>query len=118
MIISSIRISTREKDTHGILDILLSVKGPVEGKPGCLACWIYKDIQDCLKLNYVEVWHSEEGLRRHICSKNFNKILAAIDMSAEPPEIHFSETLPKNGMHFIEHALAIKSIEYQTSFGI
>ena len=118
MIISSIRISTRKKNNHEILDILLSVKGPVEGKPGCLACWIYEDVQDCLKLNYVEVWQNEEGLRRHIRSKNFNKILSAIDMSAEPPEIQFSETLPKNGMYFIEQALAIKSTEYQTSFGI
>ena len=118
MIISSIRILARENNYNEIIDILLSVKGPVEGKPGCMACWIYKDIQNRLKLNYVEVWQSEEGLRRHIRSKNFKKILAAIDMSNEPPEIQFSATMPKNGIHFIEQALTMKPDEYQTSFGI
>lgn len=118
MITSSIRITTSDSNKKDILEILLSVKGPTEGIPGCLGCCIYEDIQDRNCLNYSEIWQNKDALELHIRSKLYRNMLAAIDMSREHPDINFSLALANNGMGFIREALTRESKKYKIEFGI
>ena len=118
MIISSINILCEKDKKNDILEILSSVKGPTEGRAGCISCCIYEDIKDSNNVYYVEVWKNEEALRRHIHSKNYRNILAVIDMSCKRPDIKFSQIFAEDGISFIERSLIEKINRYPIECGI
>jgi len=105
MIISIIRIVTEPDKRDEILEILFSVKGPTEGKPGCISCRIYQDLENEHIIAYEEVWQNKENLYNHIRSDLYRSILAVLDMSNGPPEVKFSTISSTAGMEQIKIAL-------------
>jgi len=111
MIVSNIKILADPDNKNEILEILFSVKGPTEVKRGCLSCGIYQDIQNERIIAYEEVWESKESLYNHIRSAFYRSILAAVDMSSEPPEIKFNTVSNITGIELIKEALGHIDIE-------
>jgi quinol monooxygenase YgiN len=105
MILSIIKITAASNNKDDILDILFFVKGPAEGKHGCLSCGIYQDLQNEHIIFYEELWEGSENLYSHIRSDLYRNILAVMDMSSEPPEIKFSTVSSVAGMDLIKEAL-------------
>lgn len=111
MVISTTKIVTEPSDKEKILEILFSVKGPTEGKPGCIRCSIYLDLQNEHVIVYEEVWRSKEDLFYHIRSDLYRSILAVMDMSSEPPGVAFSTISSTTGMELIKSALGYFDME-------
>jgi quinol monooxygenase YgiN len=111
MIISTVTIKAGSEQKEQVLEILFSVKGRTEGEAGCLGCRISQDIQNDHLLIYEEVWQGEENLNQHIRSDLYPKILAAMDLSSEPPKVEFSTVSRTQGMELIKEALGYVDLE-------
>ena len=50
---------------------------------------------------YVERWGTREALQRHVRSDMYIRLLHAMDLASEPPEIFFYEVSGEKGMELI-----------------
>jgi quinol monooxygenase YgiN len=106
MIISTVRIASAGAKKKGeILAILFSVKGPTESKPQCISCRIYTEPRNEKIITYEEVWQNEESLYQHLRSPNYRNLLAAMDLSSEPPEVKFTTVSKTEGMEVMQRVL-------------
>jgi quinol monooxygenase YgiN len=105
MMICNVTIKAENRSREEVLEILSSVRGPVEGTPGCVRCRIYQDMQNNDLILYEEIWQEEEHLYQHIRSDLYLKILTAMDLSGEPPKVEFSVVSRTAGMELIREAL-------------
>ncbi len=85
-----------------VLDILASVEGPTRLKPGCLGCAVYEQHGDDRAILYLEQWRSQNDLQRHIQSALYLRVLSAMELAREAPEIGFHEVSQTMGMELIE----------------
>jgi len=117
MIIAAIRIFADSGNINEIIEVLSSVKGPTEGKSGCISCFIYKEVNNENRITYEERWENQEQLNNHICSDFYRKILAVIDMSSQPPAVKFSTVSSTAGMELIKTAFGYcdKSTDFLNS---
>ncbi|MEW6518654.1 MAG: antibiotic biosynthesis monooxygenase [Thermodesulfobacteriota bacterium] len=92
MIIAILKIIPLTEKRHEILDVLFSIKGPVQAEAECLACCILEEYGEEQNLFYVEKWRSLAGLERHIRSSSYARILEAMELSSQPPEVSFYKT--------------------------
>ena len=109
MIVGTLRILP-SPDRHGeVLEILRSIQGPVLAQPGCVACHVYEEHGPDDAIALVERWESEAALAAHICSKAYQHILSAIELSCGPPEVCFDFVSASEGMELIERSLSRRS---------
>ena len=69
------------------LQLLRSAVGMIESKPGCQTCSVAQDAADATRIHYNETWASEALFRRHALSEEFRRILIAMDMCREEPDV-------------------------------
>ena len=105
MIIATIQIFADSGNINEIIEVLSSVKGHTEGKPGCLSSLIHQEVSNENHIMYEERWENQEQLYKHIRSDLYRKILAVIDMSSQPPAVEFSTISSTAGMEMIEAAI-------------
>jgi len=105
MIISTVRIAVEAKKQEEILAILFSVKGPTESKSQCISCRIYTEPRNEKHITYEEVWQNEESFYQHLRSPQYRNLLAAMDLSNEPPEVKFVTVLKTEGMEVMQRVL-------------
>lgn len=87
--LSTISIDMRflPADAEGAIQLLRSVAGITEAKSGCHACSVLRDAVEEDRLRYREEWDSEPSFRRHLQSGEFQRVLLAMDMSREEPQV-------------------------------
>jgi quinol monooxygenase YgiN len=102
MIIAILKIMPLTEKRQEALDILLSVKGPVQAEPGCLGCCVYEEHGDVKSLLYAEQWRSLADLERHLKNNSSATILEAMELSFTIPEIQFYETGETWGLELVE----------------
>ena len=51
---------------------------------------------------YLEQWQSREPLDKHIRSELYFRVLNAMELAGEAPEIYFHEVSEKKGFEYIE----------------
>ena len=64
-------------------------------EPGCVAHAVHQDVDNALRLVFVEQWASQEALLQHFkvpATRAFAKALAAL--AAQPPNLQMYETTP------------------------
>ena len=105
MIISTVRIAVGVKKKDEILRILFSIKGPTESESHCVSCRIYTEPRNEKHITYEEVWQNEESLYQHLRSPQYRNLLAAMDLSSEPPEVKFITVLKTEGMELVQRVL-------------
>ena len=84
------------------LQVLRSLLGPVRSHPGCLATRLMRDELDERVLTWVEHWHSREDHERHVRSDAFRRLLAVMDLAAEPPLLEVDEVERRQGFEIVE----------------
>jgi quinol monooxygenase YgiN len=89
------------KKRKELLDILLSIKGPTLAVSGCLDCCICEEQGDEYTIIYLEKWLSSELLYRHIRSDLYSRILEAMELSRETPEVFVVDIAKTKGMKLI-----------------
>ena len=102
MIVSNLRMSVPREKKDDILRTLRMVTGPTRAHLNCISCRLYQDVDDENLISFVQEWDSREALETHIRSNDYRKILAVMELTSEPPEIKFVETLKTDGLELIE----------------
>lgn len=59
----------------------------IGAKAGCRSCILSRDALVDGRIHYYEEWESEARFQQHLHSGEFQRVLLAMDMSAEEPEV-------------------------------
>jgi quinol monooxygenase YgiN len=102
MIISLLRVIALSDKRDAILDVLRSVIEMTQGLAGCLSCACYEEQNDQCAILYLEQWESKEDLQRHIQSERYLRVISAMELAGEAPEITFHDVSRSMGMELIE----------------
>ena len=85
-----------------MIDILKNMEALTSAKPDCRFCCVYEQVNDRRAVLYVEKWQTREALERHVQSSMYMRLLTAMELSGEAPEIQFYEVSKTMGMEMIE----------------
>ena len=102
MLITNVQINAPPGRRDEILKTLRSLLGPTRVLPGCVSCRFYQDVENPNLLTLIEEWEDREALDRYIRSNDYRKILAAMDLASEPPEVQFCSVSSVLGMELIK----------------
>jgi len=83
------------------LELLSSAVGTIRAKAGCSACHVSNDLTEVGPILYFEEWESAAAFRRHVQSDEFWRVLVAMDLCAEPPEVTICELSAIRGMDYL-----------------
>lgn len=83
------------------VQLLLSVVGQIEVKPGCRSCWVGRSVAEDSWINYREEWDSEKAFCLHIRSEEFHRVLAAMDLCDEEPRVMIGILKANCGIEFL-----------------
>ena len=101
-ILSIVKIMPPLEKRKEILDIFLSIKGPVQTMHGCLAFTICEEEGEETIVFLIEQWQTWEDFISHIRSDLYARVLAAMELSRKKPEVSFFEVSSMKGMELIE----------------
>jgi quinol monooxygenase YgiN len=102
MIIATLKIFPYNENLKEVVDILLSVKGPVMAESGCLGCCLYEERGEEQGILFIEQWRSMKEVQRHLNSSSYSKILEVMELSSQPPEVSFYEIGETWGLELVE----------------
>jgi len=102
MILSFVKINPLPGKQQAVLDILRSVIAPTRLKSACMDCAVYADQGEAQTILYLEQWQSRESLNRHIRSELYFRVLSAMELANEAPEIYFHEVSNTRGLEYVE----------------
>jgi len=102
MIHVTIRAVMSQKNREDAFRILRSMAERTRALPGCLACRVYRDVQQGRALLFDQIWAREEELNRHIRSNEYRNVLLVMEMAVEKPEIRFETISSLTGLETIE----------------
>lgn len=102
MIVGTLKLVPAPSKRAAVLDIFRSVQGPVLAQPGCTTCRIYEEQGPEQAVVLVETWNEQAALEEHLRSDLYRRILGAIELSIEPPEVRFDTVSTTAGMELIE----------------
>src|SRR5450631_1912481 len=81
-----------------LLRTLGSMLGPTRVAPGCIDARLYSDLDRRKTLLIVEDWESREQFERNLDMAKLNAIVAAIDLSSEPPVVRVDAVEREEGV--------------------
>jgi quinol monooxygenase YgiN len=85
-----------------VLDVLRSVQNHTRVVVGCMDCMVFEESDGgAATILYLERWDSKAALDRHIRSNIYIRILHAMDLADEPPEISFYEVFGETGLEVV-----------------
>jgi quinol monooxygenase YgiN len=102
MMLSFTKINPLPGKQQAVLDILRSLIGQTRVKSGCMDCAVYTDQGEGQTILYLEQWQSWEPLDRHIRSELYFRVLSAMELACEAPEIYFHEISDTRGLEYVE----------------
>lgn len=91
------------KDVAVAVPLLLSGVSRTEAKAGCLACSVARDAVDPARVRYSETWSNETAFRRHVQSQDFQRVLAAMDLCCEEPQVVVGNLAGHRGIAYLQH---------------
>ena len=101
MVISTLRFVPSAKLRSEALEILRSVVGPTESQPGCLMCRVYEEDGPDPAMLLRGHWKTDAALHEHIRSELYLRVLAACELSNQPPEFCFHHVSKTQGMDLV-----------------
>jgi quinol monooxygenase YgiN len=103
VVFSIIKICPALKQRNQAIEILRSVQDLTRPSPGCLGCWLSDEDPLHNHIRYAEQWETEEALHDHIRSHLYLRLLAALELSKQLPEVTFYYTAATKGFELIEN---------------
>ena len=89
LVVSTLRIVVAPRSREVVVRTLAAQLGPTRVQPGCLRCDLLQDIEQPAALILREEWATQAALDRRLRAEDYRAVLAAIDLSCEPPGIRF-----------------------------
>ena len=102
MILTTLSIVVPPGQLEEILKVFWLVLAPVRAEPGCLSCELYEQEGNRDVLLYVEEWEAEDQLERHMRSARYERLLAIMEASAQPPVLRYHLVSATRGLEFLE----------------
>ena len=102
MIVCTLRILLSETDCCQVITSLEPLIAWTRVQAGCRACHLLTDIEEPRALVLWEEWDSQEHLDSHLRSEDYRRVLAAMELSQEAPEVHFHTVATRGGFEVIE----------------
>ncbi len=109
MIVFTLRILVPDSDRRQVITSFEPLVAWNRVQPGCRACHLLTDIEDSRALVLLEEWDTQEHLDRHLRSEDYRRVLAAIELSEEAPQIYFDTVATRAGIEVVEAARASRS---------
>ena len=88
-------------DRELAVQLLLSVRADILTKRGCRSCDVATEPGEDGVVHYREVWESEVLFHEHLRSEEFRRVLIAMDLSCEEPEIVVGELRGHSGLAYL-----------------
>jgi quinol monooxygenase YgiN len=104
MIVFSVSVSVPPLQRADFLQSVGALLEPTRVAPGCVRCRLYADFEDPNAFTLVEEWSTQAALDRHLTSSAFKTLVAAIELSTEPPAVHIDSVAQRAGIEVIEAA--------------
>jgi quinol monooxygenase YgiN len=104
MIVGTLRILPAPDRRAQVVEVFRAIQGPALAQPGCLACRIYEERGPDPAVVLVQEWESREALEAHLRSETYRRILGAIELSVDPPEVRFDHVSATEGIDLIERS--------------
>jgi quinol monooxygenase YgiN len=101
MVISTLRFAPSPRRRSEAVEILRSVVGPAATQPGCASCRIYQEDGLDQAIVLCGYWETEEALHAHVLSELYLRVLAACELSKQPPEFCFHHVSKTQGMELV-----------------
>lgn len=89
-------------DVERAVQLLLSGVGRTEAEPGCRECVVARDAAEAAHLRYSEAWDTEGAFLRHLNSEEFRRVLVAMDLCDEEPQVVVGNLLGRQGIGFLQ----------------
>ena len=102
MVVVTLRIKVASMDRAEIVKLIQPIIGPVEAQSGCLLFRLYSETDDDDALLLLQEWRSQEDLDKFIRSRDFKRVLAAMDLASQLPEFSVNTVSLKSGMKLVE----------------
>jgi quinol monooxygenase YgiN len=102
VIICTLRLLLSEIDRCRVIASLAPLTRWTEVQPGCRSCYLLADIEEPRALILWEEWETQEDLDRHLRSEDYRRVIAAMELSQEAPEVHFHTVATRGGFEVIE----------------
>lgn len=102
MIIALLKMNPQPEKRQEVLDIIRSFRELLRVRQDCRACEVYEAEGGAGEILYLEQWRSEDALFRHLQSPLYMRILEAMELAVEAPEISFYGVSEITGMELIE----------------
>ncbi len=87
-----------------MIELLCSVQDLARPSPGCVGCWVSEEDSLHNHVRYAEQWETEEALHEHIRSDLYRRVLAAMELSRQEPEVRFYYCSETKGLELVEAA--------------
>jgi quinol monooxygenase YgiN len=107
LIVFSLQITAPDERRTVLLRTLAAMLGPTRVAPGCLEARLYSDLDPRKTVLLVEDWDSREQFERNLDSAKLNAIVAAIELSSEPPVVRIDTVERREGMDVLTPFRAI-----------
>lgn len=102
MMVIILRIKVASIHRAEIVELIRPIIGPTEAQAGCLFCRLYSETDDDDALVLLQEWKSQENLDKFIRSRDFKRILTAMDLASQPPEFTINTISSRAGMELLE----------------
>ncbi len=115
VVFSIIRLFPAPKHRAEVIELLASVQDLTRPEPGCIGCWLSEEDLPYTHVRYAEQWESEEALHAHIRSGLYHRLLAAMELSRQQPEVKFYYCSEVRGLEVIEAARRDLNLAHPTA---
>jgi len=105
MVILMLKLTVAPKDRVSVIKTIHPLIGPTSVKAGCICCKLYASTMNDDELIFIEKWESQKELEKHIRSDDFQRILIAMDASADRPELTFNLIETVAGFEYLENLM-------------
>jgi quinol monooxygenase YgiN len=102
MIVCTLRLLLSETDRCRVIASLIPLTRWTEVQPGCRACHLLADVDEPRALVLWEEWETQEDLDRHLRSEDYRRVIAAMELALEKPEVHFHTVETRGGFEIVE----------------
>lgn len=106
MISFSLRLVVPIAHREELLASMEALLAPTRVQPDCISARLYCDAEEPNLVTLIEHWNSRAALDRHLGSESGKVIVAAMELSTEPPVARFDTIQHSGGMEVFMQARA------------
>jgi len=86
------------------LEILRSLRKDTQLDPTCISYSLYRGVSEVRAIMVEELWENDAAIQQHLKSDAYHRVLLAIELAEQPPEIRFDKIISTSGFETIENA--------------